>query len=116
MARAAVVEAVGARPRGHASWRIETSRLTSAGGGQRRAGLPRQGDHGSPEPLHQGQKHQDLLGVTARGEDHEDVPLHDTPEVAVDGLGGVQEDGRGSPSRPRVAETFWAMMPLLPIP
>jgi hypothetical protein len=40
MARAAVVEAVGARPRGQASWRMATSRRTSATWASAERGLP----------------------------------------------------------------------------
>ena len=59
MARAAVVDAVGARPRGQASVRMDTSRCTSAAAASAERGLPGEGHQGgaqAPDPGDEGQE------------------------------------------------------------
>ena len=51
MARAAVVEAVGARPSGQASSRMETSRCTSAAAARVERGAPVMARSGDAQPL-----------------------------------------------------------------
>ena len=54
MARAAVVEAVGARPKGQASSRMETSRCASAAPARVERGLPVMATSGAPRRRIQG--------------------------------------------------------------
>ena len=56
MARAAVVEAVGARPKGHASAGMETSRFTSAAWARDERGLPVRATIGEPSRRIQGMR------------------------------------------------------------
>ncbi len=98
IASAAVVEAVGARPSGHASVRIETSRCTSAACASGERGLPVSATSGADEALQPGHEAQDLLGVAAVRDGEQHVALDDAAEVAVDRLGRMQEE-RGRAGR-----------------
>ena len=63
--------------------------------GQGRARVAGQGHEGRAEALDLGEQGQDLLRLAAVAEGEDDVALDDAPEVAVDGVGGVQvERGR----------------------
>ena len=96
MARAAVVEAVGARPRGQASDADGDVEVHVGGLGQGRAGVAGHGHEGRPQALHLGHEGQELLGLAAVAEGEHDVALDHAPEVAVDGVGGVEVERRRS--------------------
>ena len=62
------------------------------GGGQGGARLPRHGQEGRAQPLHLRHQGQDLPGVAAVGDGQHRVSLDDAAQVAVDGLGRMQEE------------------------
>ena len=100
-ARTAVVEAVGARPRGHASSRIDTSSWTSAARGEGRAevaGQKRSARSRAASPAGAGRRISSVVPPwdTARTT----IALDDSSQVAVDGVRGVEVERR----RPRRGE------------
>ena len=69
--------------------------------GQHRLDVAGQADHRHAEPLDRGENLQDLFGLAAVGEGDDEVAARHHAEVAVDPLGGMQEDRRHADARER---------------
>jgi hypothetical protein len=115
MARAAVVEAVGARPSGQASALTPTSRCTSAAWASGERGSPVSATTREPSRLTHGTRARispvSPLFETARSTS----PLTIRPRSPWVASAGCRKS-EGQPVEARVAEIFCAMNPLLPMP
>ena len=89
----AVVEAVGARLCGQASSRIVHGDDDVRSLAERRVPPSRHRDERRAAALHVRDQRDDLLGLARVREREDDVAAEDHPEVAVDRLGRVQEEG-----------------------
>ncbi len=115
-ASVAVVLAVGARFIGQASSGTraverDVGRLT-----QRRGRGAGQGDEPGADAADGFEQPNQFFGLAAVGERHDDVTGLDDPEVAVHGLGRVQEHGGRARAREASPTVLRAMMPDLPMP
>ncbi len=115
IASAAVVEAVGARPSGHASMRIDTSRWTSAACASGERGLPVIATIGTPSRFSHGRSAR-ISSVSPLFERATTTsPFTIRPRSPWMASAGCRKNDDW-PVEARVAEIFWAMIPLLPMP
>ena len=96
MASAAVVLAVGASPMGQASRSTPTSMTTSLFSAMGESSPPVKEMMRTSMPLEDGKERIDLGGMAAVGNGHHDVIHGDHAQVAVNGLSGVEKEGRGA--------------------
>ena len=61
--------------------------------GERRFHLSDQADNGDAEPLERGKQAHQLMGLAAVGDGNGQVPLGQHAQVAMDGVGGMDEQG-----------------------
>jgi hypothetical protein len=97
----AVVDALGARP--VRTGFVDAAELEHQVGvlAERRVGVLGDRDHRHTDRLHVRQHHQQFLGLARLRERQQHVARIDAAEVAVDGLGRVQEDRRRAGRRER---------------
>ncbi len=115
MARAAVVEAVGARPRGQASARTSTSRCTSAAWARGERALPVSATTGEPSRFTHGTRAR-ISSVSPLFETASSTsPFTIRPRSPWMASAGWRKS-EGLPVEASVAEIFCAMIPLLPMP
>ena len=115
MASAAVVEAVGASPSGHASVRIDTSRCTSAACPSGERGLPVIATIGTPSRFSHGRSARSSSVSPLCERATTTSPFTIRPRSPWMASAGCRKNDDW-PVEARVAEIFWAMIPLLPMP
>ena len=96
MASVAVVLAVGARFSGQASSGTLTSRATVAARPRVESALAGEGDERHAQALQMGQQEHELGRLAGIGQGEQHIRARDHAQVAVAGLGRVQEERRGA--------------------
>ncbi len=91
-----VVEAVGARLRPQASSETETSRTSVEPAASEEVRQPVKLMTGISDAGEDGEQTEDLFGLAGVGEGEDEVAGGDHAEVAVEGFGGVEEEGGGA--------------------